>query len=173
MYYGIYQEEIGRTPDLPAKGGPATVGLSSIVLSELEYGVEKSQKVAQSRMALTQFVAPLEIVEYDSRAAYFYGRLRSALEREGQPIGPLDQLIAAHALALDCTLVTNNKRAFVRVEGLRVADSSIFPRITNGNLNGPSIMVGEKMSDHILGRDPLPKSNDEPWMHPEWEREQR
>lgn len=104
------------------KAAPATVGLSSIVLSELEYGVEKSQKVAQNRMALAQFVAPLEIVEYDSRAAQCYGRLRSVLEREGQPIGPLDQLIAAHALALDCTLVTNNKREFVRVEGLRVED---------------------------------------------------
>lgn len=61
----------------------------------------------------------------------------------------------------------------IGVEGLRVADSSIFPRITNGNLNGPSIMVGEKMSDHILGREPLNKANDEPWLHPEWETKQR
>ena len=103
----------------------AAVGLSSIVLSELEYGVEKSQRVAQNRMALAQFVAPLEIVEYDSEAAQCYGRLRSALERKGQPIGPLDQLIAAHALALDCTLVTNNVREFVRVEGLRVEDWTV------------------------------------------------
>ena len=61
----------------------------------------------------------------------------------------------------------------IGVEGLRVADSSIFPRITNGNLNGPSIMVGEKMSDHILGLDPLARLNDEPWLHPNWETEQR
>ncbi|MFT4708380.1 MAG: choline dehydrogenase [Ascidiaceihabitans sp.] len=61
----------------------------------------------------------------------------------------------------------------IGVEGLRVADSSIFPRITNGNLNGPSIMVGEKMSDHILGLDPLARANDEPWLHPDWETEQR
>jgi len=61
----------------------------------------------------------------------------------------------------------------IGVEGLRVADSSIFPQITNGNLNGPSIMVGEKASDHILGRDPLPASNQEPWIHPEWETSQR
>jgi len=61
----------------------------------------------------------------------------------------------------------------IGVEGLRVADSSIFPRITNGNLNGPSLMVGEKMSDHILGLDPLARSNDEPWLHPNWETEQR
>jgi choline dehydrogenase len=61
----------------------------------------------------------------------------------------------------------------IGVDGLRVADSSIFPRITNGNLNAPSIMVGEKISDHILGRDPLPKSNDQPWIHPDWKTAQR
>ncbi|WP_273785563.1 choline dehydrogenase [Brucella intermedia] len=57
----------------------------------------------------------------------------------------------------------------IGVEGLRVADSSIFPRITNGNLNGPSIMVGEKASDHILGRTPLARSNQEPWINPRWQ----
>ncbi|WP_298437690.1 choline dehydrogenase [uncultured Jannaschia sp.] len=60
----------------------------------------------------------------------------------------------------------------IGVEGLRLADSSIFPRITNGNLNGPSIMVGEKASDHILGRR-LPASNAEPWIHPNWRVSQR
>lgn len=57
----------------------------------------------------------------------------------------------------------------IGVEGLRVADSSVFPRITNGNLNGPSIMTGEKAADHILGRTPLPPSNQEPWINPRWE----
>jgi choline dehydrogenase len=61
----------------------------------------------------------------------------------------------------------------IGVEALRVVDSSVFPRITNGNLNGPSIMTGEKMSDHILGRDPLARSNDIPWVHPDWETAQR
>ncbi len=61
----------------------------------------------------------------------------------------------------------------IGVSHLRVVDSSIFPQITNGNLNGPSIMAGEKMSDHILGRDPLPRSNKEPWIHPNWETAQR
>jgi len=61
----------------------------------------------------------------------------------------------------------------IGVEALRVADSSIFPRITNGNLNGPSIMTGEKAADHILGRDPLPRSNVAPWVHPEWQTQQR
>ncbi|HET7411376.1 MAG TPA: choline dehydrogenase [Pararhizobium sp.] len=56
----------------------------------------------------------------------------------------------------------------IGVDGLRIADSSLFPRITNGNLNGPSIMTGEKAADHILGRDPLPRSNQEPWINPRW-----
>jgi choline dehydrogenase len=61
----------------------------------------------------------------------------------------------------------------IGVEGLRVADSSIFPLITNGNLNAPSIMVGEKAADHILGRTPLPRSNAQPWIHPEWQTSDR
>ncbi|PYG27760.1 choline dehydrogenase [Pelagimonas varians] len=60
----------------------------------------------------------------------------------------------------------------IGVDGLRVADSSIFPQITNGNLNAPSIMVGEKISDHVLGRS-LPADNAEPWIHPEWQTAQR
>jgi choline dehydrogenase len=61
----------------------------------------------------------------------------------------------------------------IGVDRLRVADSSIFPRITNGNLNGPSIMTGEKAADHILGRQPLPRANDEPFFHPDGESAQR
>jgi len=61
----------------------------------------------------------------------------------------------------------------IGVDGLRVADSSIFPRITNGNLNAPSIMVGEKAADHILDRAPLPAANDAPWINPNWQTSQR
>jgi len=61
----------------------------------------------------------------------------------------------------------------IGVDGLRLADSSVFPRIPNGNLNSPSIMVGEKASDHILGRDPLPASNKQPWINPRWETSDR
>jgi choline dehydrogenase len=61
----------------------------------------------------------------------------------------------------------------IGVEGLRVADSSIFPRITNGNLNAPSIMTGEKAADHILGRAPLARANDTPFFHPDWPAAQR
>lgn len=61
----------------------------------------------------------------------------------------------------------------IGVEGLRVADSSVFPQVTNGNLNAPSIMVGEKAADHLLGRAPLPRSNLEPWINPKWRVAQR
>ncbi len=61
----------------------------------------------------------------------------------------------------------------IGVQGLRVADSSIFPRITNGNLNGPSLMTGEKAADHILGRAPLTPQYDAPWIHPDWQNSQR
>lgn len=61
----------------------------------------------------------------------------------------------------------------IDVDGLRVADSSVFPRITNGNLNAPSIMTGEKAADHVLDRAPLPPDNAEPWKHPAWQTAQR
>lgn len=61
----------------------------------------------------------------------------------------------------------------IGVDGLRVADSSIFPRITNGNLNGPSIMTGEKAADHILGKGMLPADDSRPWIHPDWQTAQR
>ena len=73
----------------------------------------------------------------------------------------------------DPDAVVDAQGRVIGVEGLRVVDSSVFPRITNGNLNGPSIMVGEKMADHVLGKDPLAASNDTPWIHPEWETQQR
>ncbi|WP_289151486.1 choline dehydrogenase [uncultured Salipiger sp.] len=73
----------------------------------------------------------------------------------------------------DPTAVVDPETRVIGVEGLRLADSSIFPRITNGNLNAPSIMTGEKAADHILGRAPLPPRNDAPWIHPNWETAQR
>lgn len=95
------------------------IGVSSITLSELTYGVSKSSKPEQNRMALTQFVAPLEILSYGDIAAQYYGDVRVFLERRGQPVGALDMLIAAHALSVPCTLVTNNTREFVRVPDLK------------------------------------------------------
>jgi len=73
----------------------------------------------------------------------------------------------------DPMAVVDAQARVIGVDGLRVADSSIFPRITNGNLNAPSIMVGEKAADHILGKAPLPRANYVPWVHPDWENSQR
>ena len=73
----------------------------------------------------------------------------------------------------DPMAVVDPETRVIGVDGLRVADSSIFPRITNGNLNAPSIMVGEKASDHILGRGMMAATNETPWMHPNWQTQQR
>uniref|UniRef100_UPI003BAAC45B choline dehydrogenase n=1 Tax=Stappia sp. TaxID=1870903 RepID=UPI003BAAC45B len=73
----------------------------------------------------------------------------------------------------DPMAVVDPEGRVIGVEGLRVADSSIFPQITNGNLNGPSIMVGEKIADLVMGKDPLPASNQQPWIHPDWRSSQR
>jgi tRNA(fMet)-specific endonuclease VapC len=96
------------------------IGISSITLSELEYGVEKSSKQAQNQVALAQFVAPLEILSYGDEAALQYGRLRAFLEKQGTPIGSLDMLIAAHALSINSILVTNNEKEFGRVPNLKI-----------------------------------------------------
>lgn len=96
------------------------IGISSITLSELEYGVAKSVKPEQNKLALTEFLAPIEVLPYDDGAALRYGPLRAHLERQGTPVGSLDLLIAAHALSLECVLVTNNESEFKRIPGLKV-----------------------------------------------------
>jgi len=98
------------------------VGLSIIVLTELANGAAGSARPAQNFAALHEFLMALEVASYDYTAAMQYGSVRSSLEHKGQPIGPLDTLIAAHALALDAILVTHNTREFERVKGLRVED---------------------------------------------------
>ena len=107
---------IARFRQLPI----ASVAISSITLSELEYGVMKSSKPEQNQIALSQFVAPLEILPFGDDAAQYYGRLRAFLEKQGTPIGSLDMLIAAHALSVNCTLVTNNEKEFSRVPDLYI-----------------------------------------------------
>ena len=94
--------------------------LSSITVSELIYGAHKSQFVEKNLKAIEHFLIPFDVAEYDYKAALEYGKLRASLEKKGQPIGSLDMLIAAHALSLDMTLVTNNIKEFERVEGLKV-----------------------------------------------------
>jgi len=96
------------------------IGISSITLSELLYGVSKSSKPEQNQIALTQFIAPLEVLPYSDEAAHYYGPLRAYLEKQGTPIGSLDMLIAAHALSINSTLVTNNEKEFNRIPNLKI-----------------------------------------------------
>lgn len=96
------------------------IGVSSVTAAELHFGAQKSQRPAQNLRALEQFLLPLAVVEFDHSAAAAYGRIQASLEGRGTPIGPLDTLIAAHALSLGLTLVTNNEREFTRVPDLEV-----------------------------------------------------
>lgn len=96
------------------------VGVSSITLSELEYGVAKSARPEQNKLAIVEFLAPLEILPYDDMAAQEYGKVRVYLEKQGTPIGSMDMLIAAHALSLNCILVTNNESEFSRIPALKI-----------------------------------------------------
>lgn len=96
-----------------------SIGISSVTAAELAFGVAKSGST-RNREALEMFLAPLEVMPFDASAIWHYGELRAGLERRGQPIGALDTLIAAHALASNTVLVTNNTREFARVPGLRL-----------------------------------------------------
>ena len=96
------------------------------------------------------------------------GFIREHVESAYHPCGTCRMGRADDPLA-----VVDPECRVIGVEGLRLADSSIFPRITNGNLNGPSMMVGEKAADHILGRQPLAPENAEPWINPDWRTAQR
>jgi tRNA(fMet)-specific endonuclease VapC len=98
------------------------IGISSITLSELRYGVAKSLHQDKNAKALDEFITPLEIVSFDEAAAHVYGDIRAALEKAGTPIGAMDMLIAAHAVSLGIPLVTNNTREFERIPTLNIFD---------------------------------------------------
>jgi tRNA(fMet)-specific endonuclease VapC len=99
---------------------PGEVAVSMITVSELYYGARKSSNPEKNLLALNKFLLPFNIFDFDLAAANRYSIIRTELESKGTPIGPLDTLIAAHAISLDYTLVTNNEREFNRVSGLQV-----------------------------------------------------
>ena len=101
---------------------PSEICISSITYAELVHGVEKSRAKEKNRIALTLLLSKIQIIPFDSLAAQVYGVVKADLQRQGTPIGPLDTLIASHAKSLDLTLVTNNTREFIRVEGLKLED---------------------------------------------------
>jgi tRNA(fMet)-specific endonuclease VapC len=98
--------------------------LSSITVAELWFGVTKSGS-RKNQSALEDFLLPFEIVSFDQKVAKVYGKVRDKLEAIGTPIGPLDTQIAAHALALNLTLVTNNVDEFRRVDGLKIENWAV------------------------------------------------
>jgi len=101
------------------------IGISTISLAELRYGVSKSQHVEKNHQALNEFILPLEVADFDGKAAEEYGVIRADFEKKGKPIGSMDMLIGAHAISLGATLVTNNVREFKEIKHLKVVDWSI------------------------------------------------
>ena len=103
------------------------IGISIITWAELVYGAYKSRHSTRNRAALEEFVAPLEVAEFDRAAVAAYGPLRANLERKGMVVGALDLLIAAHAISSDSILVTNNRADFQDIPGLSVEDWTVRP----------------------------------------------
>ena len=99
---------------------PEDYCISFITLAELEFGVYNSARPEQNQLALVTFLARIKVVPFDADTAREYGIIRADLTRKGTLIGANDLLIAAHARALDVTLVTNNTREFERVDGLKL-----------------------------------------------------
>jgi len=100
--------------------GVGNICISSITVSELQYGAYKSKQIKKNLKRLDEFLRPFEILAYDETASNYYGKIRSDLENQGNVIGPLDMLIAAHALSENLTLITNNEKEFNRVKSLKV-----------------------------------------------------
>jgi Predicted nucleic acid-binding protein, contains PIN domain len=100
---------------------PGDIAVSTITVAELQYGVEKSAAREKNALALEAFILPLEILPFDVDSALIYGKIRAELERQGRPIGGMDMLIAAQAIARDLMLITHNLREFTRIQNLRCA----------------------------------------------------
>ena len=96
------------------------VAISSITLSELKFGAYNSSKPLQNLKAILKFTAPLEVLPFGEAETEPYGKIRYNLKKSGKIIGPMDTLIAAHALSASCVLVTNNVKEFKNVPGLRI-----------------------------------------------------
>jgi tRNA(fMet)-specific endonuclease VapC len=99
---------------------PYDLSVSAVTVAELEYGVAKSARVRQNRMALRKFLSAFEIIPFDDRDAEQFGLIRAFLQRKGTPIGPYDLQIAAQGLARGWPVVTNNENEYRRVPGLTV-----------------------------------------------------
>lgn len=115
----------GRHPSVVARvqrAAPEDLRVSSVVVAELRYGADRSQRPKANHARLDALAGEIECLDFDLKAATCYGRVRAGLEAKGRPIGPNDMLIAAHALSRKLVLVTDNVAEFRRVKGLKVAN---------------------------------------------------
>ncbi len=113
----------GRYPSVVERireTSPDDLCLSTVVVAELRYGADKSARKEQNHEKLDVLMAEIQCADFDLDTARSFGRVRTALEAKGTPIGPYDMMIAAHALCLGCVLVTDNVQEFARVEDLAV-----------------------------------------------------
>jgi len=101
------------------------IGISSITVSELHYGVSKSKRIEKNMKRLEEFLVPFEVLPYDENSSKNYGWIRSHLEKQGNFIGPLDLLIAAHALSNGLILITNNEKEFKRIKSLKIENWAV------------------------------------------------
>ncbi len=114
-----------RPPSVKARFdelGCDVLALSSVVLAELYYGAARHPKGLAIRRDIDDFSSRLDVIAWDEAAAEHYGAIRAALEKEGNPVGAMDMMIAAHARSRGATLVSNNTRHFQKVPGLIIAD---------------------------------------------------
>ncbi len=96
------------------------IAISTITIAEMEYGVSKSSKTHQNRLALATFLIPFSALDFNQEAASEYGIIRTWLVANGKQVGPMDMLIAAQARSKGLVLVTNHEKEFAQVPGLEV-----------------------------------------------------
>lgn len=96
------------------------MAVSSVTMGELVFGAEYSQQVERNLADIAAFAARLEVLPFETKAAYHFGQIRAELYRSDRPIGPYDMMIAGHARATGLILVTNNTKEFKRVSGLMI-----------------------------------------------------
>lgn len=121
----IMRDKPSSAQDRFKRAASETLCISNVTLAELAFGVERSQFPNQARELVEDFTKLLRVIPWDSDAAWKFGTLRHHLESHGNPIGVLDTMIAAHALSLNATIVTNNVRHFGRVPDLKIENWTV------------------------------------------------
>ena len=118
--YAINKKPVSYLQKLEALEKRHTLSISSIVLSELQYGVANSKNQNQNQINLDIFISRLKIIDFSAKCAFYYGELRAYLKKEGIIIGNNDLFIASHAIAEEAVLATNNMSEFKRIPKLIV-----------------------------------------------------